>query len=166
MRRPSGHIPGTWIRALARGGAIAAAAILALIPAAHSADMIAGPVPAEVLDIVDGDTVRVKARIWLGQDVETLVRIEGIDTPEISRPHCPQERSLGEAARSKLDETLASRRVTLTNVQHDKWGGRIRADVNTDAGESVKGIMLRSGHARPYDGGARQGWCGKSQAER
>lgn len=166
MRRPSGHIPATWARAVARGGALAAAAILALTPAAQSADMIAGPVPAEVLDVVDGDTVRVKARIWLGQDVETLVRIEGIDTPEISRPRCPQERSLGEAARTKLDETLASRQVILTNVQHDKWGGRIRADLETDAGESVKEIMLRSGHARPYDGGKRRDWCGKSQAER
>ena len=33
-------------------------------------DVLAGPVPAEVVRVVDGDTLLVRAEIWLGQTVE------------------------------------------------------------------------------------------------
>lgn len=170
MRRMSGNSSVKLKRPLARGGIFAAfvtAALFACVaPAARAAEMLPGPVPADVLEVIDGDTVAVKARIWLGQDVVTHVRIAGIDAPESKQPKCPEEHEKAVAARDELQQILASRRVILTNVRFDKWGGRVLADVQTDGGESVKDIMLKSGHAQPYDGGARRDWCEKSQAER
>lgn len=65
---------------------------------AEAAEPIPGPVPAEIVDIIDGDTVAVRARIWPGQFVETRVRLRGVDTPEIRRPDCEAERAAGHQA--------------------------------------------------------------------
>ena len=50
-------------------------------------------VPALVLAIIDGDTVKVRARPWTsGLTIETNVRVTGIDTPEVDwHAACPQE---------------------------------------------------------------------------
>jgi len=34
-----------------------------------------------VVDVIDGDTLLVCTRIWIGYEVETLVRIAGLDAP-------------------------------------------------------------------------------------
>ena len=44
-------------------------------------EALAGPVRAVVERVVDGDTVDVRARIWLGQSLTVRVRIDGVDTP-------------------------------------------------------------------------------------
>ena len=54
-------------------------------------EIVPGPVPAEVLAVLDGDTLVVRARIWLGQDVETRIRLDGIDAPEL-KGKCESER--------------------------------------------------------------------------
>jgi micrococcal nuclease len=38
---------------------------------------VAGPVTARVLAVIDGDTLAVSARIWIGQTIETRVRPPG-----------------------------------------------------------------------------------------
>ena len=48
-----------------------------------SGETLPGPIPAEVLKVVDGDTLEVEARIWLGQGVQVSVRLRGVDTPEL-----------------------------------------------------------------------------------
>ncbi|MFC5354802.1 thermonuclease family protein [Azospirillum himalayense] len=50
-----------------------------------------GPIPAEVLEVLDGDTLLVRATIWLGQVVETHIRVDGLDAPEI-RSHPNRQR--------------------------------------------------------------------------
>jgi micrococcal nuclease len=35
---------------------------------------------------------------------------------------------------------------------------RILADVYVD-GENLTDLLISAGHARPYDGGKREGWC-------
>jgi endonuclease YncB( thermonuclease family) len=145
-----------------RGPAVAAGAVLALLAAvtgdAEVRDVLAGPVPAEVVSILDGDTIGVRAHIWLGQELATHVRLTGIDAPEL-HGKCARERRLAAAARDFLAQQLVERRVTLTEVQVDKYGGRVRARVTTDRGEDVADALLRAGLARPYGGGARQPWC-------
>ena len=154
-------------RAAARALVVALAFALGLAAAAAKAgDAIPGPVPAEVVKVVDGDTLKVKARIWLGQVVETDVRIARIDAPESLRPRCERERALGEEARARLAQLVAGGDVTLRDVQNDKYGGRVRAEVETVWGENVADLMLTSGLARTYGGEERHGWCGESQAKR
>jgi len=56
---------------------------LGLGAGAPAAERLPGPVLARVMTILDGDTLEVQARIWLGQAVTTRVRLDGIDAPEL-----------------------------------------------------------------------------------
>lgn len=145
-----------------RGPAVAAGAVLALLAAvtgdAEVRDVLAGPVPAEVVSILDGDTIAVRAHIWLGQELATHVRLTGIDAPEL-HGKCERERRLAAAARAFLAQHLADRPVELRDVQFGKYAGRVVARVVTNKGEDVAAALLEAGLARPYDGGARRPWC-------
>ena len=133
------------------------AALLAVCPPASAAETLAGPYAAEVLRIVDGDTVEVRVRIWLGVDVTTLVRIRDIDAPEL-HGHCPGEPEAARAARSHLAALLADGRVRLGAVGHDKYGRRVDATLHLPSGVDVGQEMIASGHARPTRRG-RVKWC-------
>lgn len=148
-------IPGTHGRvAIAALGAAAAA--VATLPA-NAGGPIAGPVEARIVRVVDGDTIEVTADIWLGLAVHSLVRLRGIDAPEL-RGRCSEERALASAARDRL-AILAGDAVRLVNVEADKFGGRVVADVSRRDGTDVGEAMVASGLARPYHGAARQSWC-------
>jgi endonuclease YncB( thermonuclease family) len=121
-------------------------------------EMLPGPVAARVLKVIDGDTLLVRARIWVGQDIEIKVRIAGIDAPEL-RGRCPAERELARKARDFLRDRVAARPVRLQLIQHGKYAGRVLAHVASDDGIDLGGALLAAGHARRYDGGARRGWC-------
>jgi micrococcal nuclease len=115
-------------------------------------------IPAEVLRVVDGDTVEVRATIWLDQQVTTRVRIRDIDAPELGA-RCPEEARKARAAASALEQALAGRRLFLADLGRDKYGGRVVARIVAGDGSDIGRIMLAAGHARPYAGRARTGWC-------
>ena len=117
-----------------------------------------GPIPAEVLEILDGDTLLVRATIWLGQVVETHVRVDGLDAPEM-RARCPRERELAESARDHARRLIGAAPVRLLDVQPDKYGGRVRARVLTGGGADLSAALIEAGLARPYHGERRQPWC-------
>ena len=119
-----------------------------------------GPVRADVVRVIDGDTFEAAARIWLGEAIEIHVRIEGIDAPEL-RAHCADERRRAEAARDYLARRIGDGEVELSAVRYDKFGGRVRAIVR-DAGGDVGAAMIARGFARAYHGGHRSPWCGES----
>ncbi len=126
------------------------------------ADQVLGPVSAWVLRVIDGDTIAVSARIWIGQSVETRVRIAGVDTPEL-RGDCALEIELATAARDLVVAVIGDAPVTLRNVRYDKFGGRVLALVESGAGEDIAALLIAAGLGRPYDGGKRASWCdGKS----
>lgn len=128
------------------------------LAAAAGAEILPGPVPARVVAVIDGDTLVVRARIWLGQELETRVRLSGIDTPELAGG-CARERALAEQARRLVAETVAGREVVLSEVRLGKYAGRVVAAVTTADGRDLGAILLAAGLARPYDGGARGQWC-------
>jgi endonuclease YncB( thermonuclease family) len=117
-----------------------------------------GAYAAEVLRVLDGDTFEARVRAWPGIDITTKVRLRGIDAPEM-RARCPEERAKAEAARATLTAVLASGHVTISRVGLDRYGGRVDADAATPETSDVSAAMLRSGHARAYDGGRRGSWC-------
>ena len=119
---------------------------------------IEGPIPAEVLRVIDGDTITVRARIWIGQDLTTNVRLFGVNAPEL-RGHCEAERKLAEEARRFLAARVEGRAVLLRNIALDKFGGRVVARVEDGMGD-VAAALLAARLANPYDGGARGSWCG------
>jgi endonuclease YncB( thermonuclease family) len=120
-------------------------------------EALAGPVSALVERIVDGDTLEVRARIWLGQDLTIRVRIDGVDAPE-TRSDCGDERRLAAAAREFLVHRLLNKEITLHGVVYDKYGGRVRADIS-DADGDIAQALISAGLARPYHGERRQPWC-------
>lgn len=112
---------------------------------------------AVVLAVIDGDTFRAQIPVWQGLTVTTLVRLEGIDTPEI-HGKCKDEKDKALQAKDALAKFLESGMVTLHSVQPDKYSGRVVADVRVDF-NSVANQMINQGLARKYSGGERQGWC-------
>ena len=124
--------------------AIVAACLLAT-PA--FAEELAGPYRAEVLDIIDGDTIRAKVQVWISHNVETAVRIRDINTPEL-RGKCLGEREAAALARDHLALVLKGGTVSLLRVGPDKYGGRIDAAIRLPSGEDVAAAMVAAGHAR------------------
>ena len=81
----------------------------------------------------------------------------GIDTPEL-RGKCASEKERAIAAREHLRMLLVAGPVELSNVEPDKYAGRVDATVRV-SGQDIGAAMVAAGHARPYNGGARAGWC-------
>jgi len=133
MRLPSPTL------AIVAGGAIAAAAI-SWQPGVR---------------VVDGDTVDHGFWRWW---------IAGVDAPETgSRARCPEERAAGQAARARLAELVAGGHAVLEPVgpawRVDRYNRRI-ARLLID-GADAGAILIAEGHARPYTGAQRRGWCGE-----
>ncbi len=71
-------------RGIRVGGAAALAVVVWCLPAAALRQDIPGPILARVVEVIDGDTILVEARIWLDQVVTTRVRLAGVDAPIFS----------------------------------------------------------------------------------
>ena len=127
-------------------------------PIAHRLDP-AIVYPAEVLRIIDGDTFEARVRVWPGLDVDTKVRLRGVDAAEL-HARCADELAKAQAARVALQTMLADGGVAISRVRVDKYGGRIDATVSTRNTTDVSAAPLNGGFARSYSGGRRGTWCG------
>ena len=117
---------------------------------------VAGPVPAEIVRILDGDTVLVLAMPWPDQHVRVAVRLRGIDAPEM-KAKCPGEREAAALARAALAELAGgSGEVALYNVSGGKYFGRVLADIVTPAGIDIGPELMARGLVTAYDGGKRK----------
>ncbi len=143
-------------------GLCGALALLLLALAAPSravaAERLRGPIPADVVAVVDGDTLAVRAHIWLGQVVATHVRLLGIDAPEL-HGHCPRERQAAQRAREALSQRTRGGVVTLEDLRPDKYGGRVLARVRDARGVDLAAALLSDRLVAPYAGGRRADWC-------
>ena len=122
---------------------------------ALGAETTKGPIPAYTLRVVDGDTIKVRARIWLGQTMTTAIRVDGVDTPEI-QGKCEAEKSAAQVALAFVERL--PREVTLRNVRHGKYARRVVAKVWVD-GKNLARLLISEELGRAYDGGKRGGWC-------
>lgn len=144
---------------LLRRASLAVIVALLLGGAGRAASHVAGPVNATVLHVIDGDSIKVRARIWLDTEVEVTARLRGIDAPEL-HARCADERQGAEAARARLAQlTPEGSEVRLFDVRRDKYQGRVVTRVETEGGEDVSAVLLREELVRPYDGHRRGSWC-------
>lgn len=112
---------------------------------------------AVVLSVVpiDGDTVRIQARVWPNILVEEHVRLLGIDTPEM-RAAATCERVLAQAAKQATADILtAGKRITISSNSRDSFG-RILGEVRVD-GILLSDTLLARGVARKF--GVKTPWC-------
>ena len=121
-------------------------------------EVLPGPVAGDVVKVLDGDTLAVRARVWIGTAVETSVRIEGIDAPEI-KGKCEKETALAEAARREILRLVGERPVEIYDIRLEKYAGRVLARVRTADGIDIGQHMINKGLVRPYHGEKRQPWC-------
>jgi len=144
------------------GPALAAAsaseAAPADIPLAHRLDPSI-VYPIEVMRIIDGDTFEARVRVWPGLDVDTKVRLRGIDAAEL-HARCSGELAQAQSARTALETILAEGGVSVSQIGIDKYGGRVDAAVATRNTADVSAALLNGGFARSYGGGKRGSWCG------
>jgi endonuclease YncB( thermonuclease family) len=153
----AGLTAGALIAPVSAGRGDAVAAIQTREPQPASA--LRSGHPAEVVRVLDGDTFEARVRVWPGMDITTRVRLRGIDAPEL-HARCDDERVKALAARDALARLLAEGSVGIARVGHDKYGGRVDADVSTPRTPDVSATMLEGGFARRYSGGRRESWCG------
>lgn len=113
----------------------------------------------KVVKVVDGDTI--DAQIDLGFDISITkrIRLAGIDTPE-SRTRDLAEKALGleskELLKKKLKEALS---IVVRTEKPDSTGkfGRVIGALFLDDSElSINEIMVASGYAWEYGGGAKE----------
>ena len=106
----------------------------------------------------DGDTCYITAKTFPEPLQKMSIRILGIDTPEI-RGDCGEEKALASIGREYANELFrAADEITLENLDWDKYGGRVLADVYLD-GELYSQKLIDAGLAKPYDGGTKESWC-------
>ena len=129
---------------------------------------LAGPFEAELVSVIDGDTFEARVHVWFGQDILTLVRLRGIDAPEM-KARCDMEDESARKARDYLESLLTSGSLRLSDVALDKYGGRIVASARVKAPDQseqdVSTAMLSSNLATPYVGKRRSSWCDLAKAK-
>lgn len=111
----------------------------------------------KLLYVVDGDTIKVDIKDvhpLLGSGI--LVRISGIDSPEIHSKRPCERKSATEARRFVEDMLLNAKQIDLTNVQRDKYF-RILSDVLVD-GDLVSAKILKKNLAVAYSGETKKKW--------
>ena len=110
---------------------------------------------AEVIKIVDGDTL--DARIDLGFDVHVnkRIRLMGIDTWE-SRTRDKAEKVKGLAAKAWLKELLKGNKNKFKLISHGTGKfGRVLGDIEIPVG-NVCDMLIAEGHAYSYFGGNKE----------
>jgi endonuclease YncB( thermonuclease family) len=100
--------------------------------------------------VVDGDTFTLGRR---------KVRVAGIDAPEL-RGACPAETAAAARATRALQGWLNAGPFLLeaaATVPHDQYGRELQQPIRGD--DALADHLIRTGHAREYRSGRRQGWC-------
>lgn len=130
----------------------------ATVPGVTTRTPLVGSYRAQVLNVIDGDTVEARVHVWMGQEVITRVRLKDIDAPEIAGA-CAPERLQAMKARDRLAVLVQGPGVVLAEVRPDKYFGRVVAHLVMSDGQDAGAILLAEGLARPYRGGRRESWC-------
>ena len=124
-----------------------------------------GPFQWPVIEVKDGDTFQV-APDWLPEGLKLSIRVKGVDTPEKApRAQCEKEAELGKKAteytKARLADAITGKvKVTLKNIEWDKFGGRMLADVYVgDSTETLTQELIKNGLAREYWGDKKKSWC-------
>lgn len=107
----------------------------------------------KVTRVIDGDTFEIEIPNY-GVD---RIRIKNIDTPELRKARCKQEKELAKAATELAHTYLNEKSVSLiTDAKRDPYG-RTVAFVTLPDGRDYGSLMLASGLAAPWP--SKVDWC-------
>ena len=110
-------------------------------------------VPAVVLDVHDGDTMRVRADLGWHVQIESLVRIDGLNADELSTAKGKEAHAFALTLVKPGDSvTLVSKKLLGSLEKY----GRVLADIVLADGRDFAQLMIAAGEAVAWDGtGAR-----------
>ena len=108
-----------------------------------------------VIKVYDGDTITIAAKLpYIESPLYRFpVRLNGIDTPEL-KGKTEDEKTAAKQARDALSQLILHKKVTLRNVQNEKYG-RILAEVYLD-NLCINEWLVKERFAVKYDGGTKQ----------
>ena len=110
---------------------------------------------AEVIKIVDGDTLDARIDLGFNVHVNKRIRLHGIDTWE-RRTRDKAEKVKGLAAKARLKELLKLEKNKFKLISHGTGKfGRVLGDIETSVG-NVCDILIQEGHAYSYFGGNKE----------
>lgn len=111
---------------------------------------------AEVVDVYDGDTIKVIMK-FRGVIDRWTVRMNGYDSPEmkplLSDPNRDEIKEKAKIAKNALIEKIGNKPVYMKIYNFDKYG-RLLADLFID-GENINRWMIDNGYGYVYDGGKK-----------
>jgi micrococcal nuclease len=113
---------------------------------------------ADVLRVIDGDTMEVKVYLWHGLTLEDQVRLLGPNTPELrpknmTKEQAEKEKAAALAAKAFTENWLKAAavqgHVVIASCGRDAFG-RSLGDISDLKGDSLTDALLKSGHAKPW----------------
>ena len=130
------------------------------VGATHAKERVSGPIQAEVVKVIDGDTITVTAHLWPGLHKTIKVRFYGVQSPELYRPKCDYERTMAKKAKSVIVHAIDNKPVQLINIQYGKYSDRVIAEVLNHNGKNLNDFLFENGLAKASKTGKRMDWCG------
>ena len=112
-------------------------------------EILSGPIEARVERVIDGDTLIVRAKIWLDQELTVRVRLAEIDTPELNARDQNVRRAAWNAYKA-LFRMTHDRKIILRNLRYGKYAGRVIAETFLADGTNISNELLRMRLAVPY----------------
>jgi len=109
---------------------------------------------ADVLEVIDGDTCKLRISLGCNVSIEEVVRLYGINAPELHAP----DPAPGLAAKKALADLIEGKRLVVkTHKDESEKYGRLLAEIFPldQQDKSVNQVLLESGHAVSYFGGPR-----------
>jgi micrococcal nuclease len=118
------------------------------------------PATWKIATVHDGDTFEVIIPDLPPKLQRVGIRVRGVDTPEMGgKAKCATERILANQAREFTVAFLGYGPLQLEDLEWDKYGGRVDAQVLVD-GKDLAPALIAAGLGHPYSGkGKRAGWC-------
>jgi len=128
------------------------------VASAHAGELY-GPYKADVIRVIDGDTVKLGIHLWPGLVQQVNLRLVGVNSPEKRvAPDCEKEaaKKASEFTQSFIDDAKI---VTVSDVELGKFAGRALGRIIVEGKGDLGVALIAAGHAREYHGGHREAWC-------
>ncbi|MFP6713175.1 MAG: hypothetical protein VB913_15930 [Rhodospirillales bacterium] len=131
--------------------------LLSLPTFASAQKWIEGPVSVELVRVIDGEHIEVRAKFPNASYKKQIIKLLGIDAPELEGA-CQKERALARKTKHRLIEILGNR-LTLSNIMTSDGDAPFLAQVTTISGHDPVHMLTLENLARPNWGGHAFGWC-------
>lgn len=120
--------------------------------------LLYGPYNADVKEVVDAETIRLKVAVWPNEQKDIEIGVLGVDSPSMNGA-CNVERVLAKEA-AEMTRVFIGSRVRLTDVRQSEKTGKFYAKVRNHRGESLRDRLIETGYGAPHVKGEKKArWC-------